>query len=152
MARCLLMIVIPLVNVKLTSVRGLLMWRRFRAATGIQGVSVMGGCCRLVITLEVSARWGVGVGIVSVSAGYLHTVGLLIGGRIIAAGDLDSGVCDAAAIDMSSNYRVGLLIDCYVMAAGDNSFGQCDVGDWEDIVAVAAGVGRRWGLVQTVEL
>jgi alpha-tubulin suppressor-like RCC1 family protein len=41
---------------------------------------------------------------------------------------------------------VGLRADGTVVAAGDNDYGQCEVGDWTDIVAVAAGNYHTVGL------
>lgn len=42
---------------------------------------------------------------------------------------------------LAAGYRhsVGLMSDGTVTAVGDNRYGACDVGDWRDIVAVAAG-------------
>jgi alpha-tubulin suppressor-like RCC1 family protein len=34
---------------------------------------------------------------------------------------------------------VGLQDNATVIAVGNNASGQCDVGDWEDIIQVAAG-------------
>lgn len=41
---------------------------------------------------------------------------------------------------------VGLKANGRVIAIGDNDFGQCDVGDWENIVAIAAGDWYTVGL------
>jgi hypothetical protein len=41
---------------------------------------------------------------------------------------------------------VGLKANGSVVAAGDNEDGQCDVGNWTDIIQVAAGCGHTVGL------
>ncbi|WP_371744523.1 hypothetical protein [Georgenia sp. TF02-10] len=45
----------------------------------------------------------------------------------------------SVAVGAGSYHTVGVTASGQVLAAGDNSHGQCDVGDWENIVAVAAG-------------
>ena len=46
-------------------------------------------------------------------------------------------------VEVASGFRhtVGLKSDGTVVAAGDNSAGQCNVGNWADIIQVAAGEG-----------
>jgi uncharacterized repeat protein (TIGR01451 family) len=49
-------------------------------------------------------------------------------------------------IAAGSEYIVGLKSDGTVIAIGDNFAGKCDVGDWTEIVQVAASVGHTVGL------
>ena len=58
----------------------------------------------------------------------------------IAAG---GGGTDA---DIGRGHTVGLREDKTVVAVGDNQYGQCDVGNWTDIVAIAAGQWHTVGL------
>ena len=43
-------------------------------------------------------------------------------------------------------HTLGIRADGTVVAAGYNNDGQCDVGEWADIVQVAAGLGHTVGL------
>lgn len=52
----------------------------------------------------------------------------------------------ACLIDAGPRHTVGVCADGRVIAVGANAKGQCDVGDWRDIVAVAAGNDYTVGL------
>jgi len=104
--------------------------------------------------------------VVAIATGWRHTVGLCANGEIkitgyrasnqlkeianhqsewqniiaIAAG---GGGTDA---DIGRGHTVGLREDKTVVAVGDNQYGQCDVGNWTDIVAIAAGQWHTVGL------
>jgi alpha-tubulin suppressor-like RCC1 family protein len=85
-------------------------------------------------------RW---TDIIQISAGQIHTVGLKSDGTVVAKG---SKVCWRGVGDWSHitqlaagmYHTVGLKTDGTVVAVGNNGDGQCNVGEWTDIVKVAA--------------
>lgn len=104
-------------------------------------------------------------GIVTVDTGWQHTVGLDKEGTIHITGnqaaDLKREIAEhrnewtgIVAIStggsignrLGRGHVVGLKSDGRVVAVGDNSEGQCNVGEWEDIVAIAAGDYHTVGL------
>ena len=87
----------------------------------------------------------------AVSAGYLHTIGLLENGAVRAAGHPEfwAGIehwTDIIAVAAGSHHSVGLKADGTVIATGRSEAGQCAVGRWRDIVAIAAGAAHTVGL------
>ena len=50
------------------------------------------------------------------------------------------------AANTGNSHTVGLQSDGTVVAVGWNKHGQCNVGDWCDIVAVAAGCAHTLGI------
>ncbi len=90
--------------------------------------------------------------IISVAAGNFFTLGLRQDGKVMAAGNNESGQCDVegwteiTAISAGLQHAVGLRRDGTVVAAGINDLGQCDVRGWRDIIAVSAGYGHTVGL------
>ena len=90
--------------------------------------------------------------IVTVSAGYEHTLGVKSDGTVVAAGENVFDQCEVAGwrdvIDVSAGtfHSLGLKNDGTVLGAGDNEDGQCNVGDWSDITQVAAGYHHSVGL------
>ena len=87
----------------------------------------------------------------AVSAGYLHTLGLLGNGTVRAAGHPEfwSGVenwTGITAVAAGSCHSVGLRADGTVVATGMSEAGQCEVNRWHDIVAIAAGAAHTVGL------
>ena len=77
--------------------------------------------------------------IVSVAAGFFHTVGLKADGTVAAAGWNDDGQCDVSgwrdivAVAAGEDHTAGLRADGTVAAVGDNYFGQCEVSGWRNI-------------------
>lgn len=47
-----------------------------------------------------------------------------------------------------NGHTVALHADGKVFAVGDNEYGQCEVGDWEHVVAIAAGDWHTVGLCE----
>ena len=88
----------------------------------------------------------------TISAGWVHMVGLKSDGTVVAVGKNDEGQCnvsdwtDIVAIYAGDCHTVGLKSDGTVVAVGSNSNGQCDVSDWTDIVAISAGYYHTVGL------
>lgn len=82
--------------------------------------------------------------IISVCAGYFHTVGLEADGTVVAVGSNAYGQCDVSewtniiAISAGDNFTVGLKSDGTVVATGENDWGQCDVSGLRNIVFVEA--------------
>jgi alpha-tubulin suppressor-like RCC1 family protein len=84
--------------------------------------------------------------IVQIEAGWVHTVGLLSNGDVVAAGDNAHGQCevtmwhDVVEIAAGGWNTAALTADGRVLVAGDNEYGQCDI-DWskENIVHIAMG-------------
>ena len=96
--------------------------------------------------------------IVAIATGWRHTVGLNSNGDVLITGygssrqfnqiqsnkDEWSHIIAIAAGGGNDNnigkgHTVGLREDGRVVAVGDNSFNQCEVGQWENIIAIAAG-------------
>ena len=101
------------------------------------------------IVYYVVADWK---GVVSISAGGDHVIGLKSDGTVVAAGKNGFGQCDVSewtdivAIAAGVGHTVGLKNDGTVVAAGWNDYVQCDVSDWTNIRAVSAGWGHTIGL------
>ena len=98
-------------------------------------------------------------GIVAVSAGDRHVVGLRSDGTLVAAGSNDTNQMDVGswydivAISAGDTHTVGLKADGTVVACGHNKYYQCDMqtlmrnaGD-KRIVAIAAGYGHTLALL-----
>jgi len=91
-------------------------------------------------------------GIVAVSGGYGHTVGLKTDGTVVAVGWNEDGQCevsdwtDIIAVSAGFYHTVGLKVDGTVVAAGKYKDGQCDVYRWSDIIAISAGWDHTVGL------
>jgi alpha-tubulin suppressor-like RCC1 family protein len=104
-------------------------------------------------------------GITQIAAGVSQTLGVKSDGTVVAAGNNTEGQCDVgnwtdiiqidtvggaytadSPIAIRYPHTVGLKADGTVVAVGNNEFGQCNVGDWADIVQVAAGTGHTVGL------
>ena len=83
--------------------------------------------------------------IVSIAAGYEHTVALHADGTVTAIGRNNLSQCevsewrDIIAICAGSEHTVGLRADGTVVATGKNVERQCNVNDWVDITAISAG-------------
>ena len=101
--------------------------------------------------------------IISVAAGWAHTVCAKANGMVLAVGDNKDGQCNVGGwrdiVSVSAGYyhTVGLKADGTVVAVGDNKSynpntkkmeyaGQCDTQDWRDIVSVSAGNSHTVGL------
>ncbi len=90
--------------------------------------------------------------IITVAAGYVHTVGLKKDVTVVATGNNNRGQCnvqdwtDIIAVAAGYDYTVGLKSDGTFVATGHNDKGQCDVQDWTDIIAVSAGYDYTVGL------
>ena len=88
----------------------------------------------------------------TVSAGFLHTVGLKSDGTVVTVGNNGTGQCDVSdwtdivAVSAGGFHTVGLKSDGTVVAVGSNYDGRCDVSRWKDIVAVSAGDDHTVGL------
>jgi hypothetical protein len=101
---------------------------------------------------------GIGwTGIVQVTAGAAHTVGVKSNGTVVAVGWNETGLCDVGGwtgivqVAAGGYHTVGLNTDGTVVAVGLNESGQCDVGNWTDIIQIAVG-GCGAGLGHTVGL
>lgn len=95
------------------------------------------------------------VGIVAISAGDCHAVGLRSDGTVIAAGSNYEGQCnvddwsDIVAVGAGMYHTVGLRSDGTVVATEIDSYddyGQSDVSSWTDIVAIGVGAYHTVGL------
>lgn len=90
--------------------------------------------------------------IVTVSAGYEHTLGVKADGTVVAAGDNVFDQCEVSGwedvVDVAAGtfHSLGLKKDGTVLAAGDNDDGQCNVDSWSNITAIAAGYHHSVGL------
>lgn len=101
--------------------------------------------------------------IVAIATGWRHTVGLDADGCVHITGYRSSNQLEEISKNQSAwsnivaiaaggggsvgtGHTVGLRADGTVVAVGDNSYGQCNVGEWTDIVAVAAGDWHTVGL------
>ena len=101
--------------------------------------------------------------IVAIATGWRHTVGLDSDGGIHITGYRSSNqlaeinknqsewsdiiaVAAGGGGSVGTGHTVGLRADGTVVAVGDNSYGQCNVGEWTDIVAIAAGDWHTVGL------
>ena len=94
----------------------------------------------------------------TIDGGQYHTVGLKVGGTVVAVGSdyVDAKYKGArkavedwtniVAICAGDNHTVGLRDDGTVVAVGYNEYGQCDVENWTDIVAISAGRCHTVGL------
>lgn len=88
----------------------------------------------------------------TIASGNGHTVGLKVGGTVVAVGDNEYGQCDVSswtnivAIAAGGGHTVGLKADGTVVAVGWNDDNQCIVSDWTDMVAIAAGGAHTVGL------
>ena len=88
----------------------------------------------------------------TVSASWIHTVGVRADGTVVAVGWNEDGECDVSdwrdiiAVSAGDGHTVGLRSDGTVVAVGENGYGKCDLSDWSDIVAVSAGSGHTVGL------
>ena len=88
----------------------------------------------------------------TVSASWIHTVGVRADGTVVAVGWNEDGECDVSdwqdiiAVSAGDGHTVGLRSDGTVVAVGENEYGQCDVSDWQDIIAVSAGSDYTVGL------
>jgi len=84
-------------------------------------------------------------GIVAMSAGDAHTVGLRSDGTVIATGDNSKGQCnvsgwkDIIMIATGSFHTVGLTVDGNTIATGDNFWGQCKISGLSGVIAIFAG-------------
>lgn len=94
-------------------------------------------------------------GIVAVSAGAVHTVGLREDGTVATTeytGSYYFGQCDVEdwteIVAVSAKYynTVGLRRDGTVVAVGWNKHGQCDVEEWNNIVEISSGGSHTVGL------
>lgn len=78
-------------------------------------------------------------GIVAVSAGYSHTIGLKADGTVVATGYDEYKQCDVldwvdiVAVSAGHNYTIGLKADGTLVATGSDRNRQCDVSDWTNI-------------------
>ena len=94
---------------------------------------------------------------VPLAAGRRHSLAVVDGGRVLAAGPPGAAECAVAcwsdvvavaagnvhaARNTGRSHSVGLRADGTVLAAGWNAHGQCEVTDWTEIVGVAAGWRR----------
>ena len=83
-------------------------------------------------------------GIVSISSGIGHVLGLKNDGKVVAFGDNEYGQCNVGdwtnivAIAAGGAFSVGLRCDGTVIATGLDNSGQCDLEDWKDIVVISA--------------
>ncbi len=101
--------------------------------------------------LQAASAWR---GIVSLSAGKEHLVGLRADGTVVAVGANVYGECnvgefsDIVSIDTGPYHTVGLRADGTVVAVGySNPLNQvCDVQDWKGIVSIAASATQTMGL------
>ena len=88
--------------------------------------------------------------IVSVAAGYEHTVGLRSDGTVVSTGDREESLVhewkNITAIAAGHDHTVGLRKDGTVVAVGNNLRGSCNVENWKDITAIAAGYRCTAGL------
>ena len=88
----------------------------------------------------------------TVSAGWLHSLGLKTDGTVVAAGSNYVGDyivedwTDIVAISAGLYSCLGLRTDGTVVTAGDTSNGRDDVQSWTDIVAIDAGGWHTVGL------
>ena len=82
--------------------------------------------------------------IVSVAAGYVHTLALLEDGNVVACGINSYGECnvfnwkDIVAIYAGTQFSAGLKMDGTVVVTGEGASGW-DLSDWTDIVNLADG-------------
>ncbi len=96
--------------------------------------------------------WGIITDRDTISANYVHTVGLKNDGTVVAVGYNEQGQCkvdqwtDIVAVSTGAGHTVGLRYDGTVVAVGYNAQGQCDVDAWTDIVSVSAGYYHTVGI------
>ena len=85
--------------------------------------------------------------IISVSAGWEHTLGLCWDGTVVSTSYYPvEDWKNIVAVSAGGFHVVGLQADGTVVAVGDNSEGQCDVEKWENIIAISAGQRHTVGL------
>lgn len=91
----------------------------------------------------------------TIGAGRLHTVALLVDGTVVIAGDTEHGQGDGVedwkdiiAVSASFDHTVGLKADGTVVDVGNNgvTYPTSDVSGWTDIVAIWAGYTAVVGL------
>lgn len=81
-------------------------------------------------------------GIVAVSIGGKHVLGLRGDGTVLARGDNSFGQCNVTgwkgikAISTGEDYSIGIRSDGTVVATGHNIMRCCEVNDWNDIVQI----------------
>jgi len=92
--------------------------------------------------------------LVQISGGGYHTVGLKVGGAVVAAGYDDYGQTEVSnwtnvkQVAAGESHTVGLKADPNgtVIAVGRNDSGQCNVAGWANIKQIAAGYRHTVGL------
>lgn len=89
--------------------------------------------------------------VVTVAAGYSHTVALRKNGTVVSCGGLDDGECNTdnwenIVMISAGEHTVGLKSDCTVVACGNNKYGECNVSEWKSIIGIAAGADHTVGL------
>ena len=88
----------------------------------------------------------------TISAGYLHTVGLKSDGTVVAVGSGTDGNnnvekwTDIVAVSAGAGNTVGLRSNGTVVAVGSNTDGKNNVEEWTDIVAVSTNRFHTVGL------
>ena len=110
--------------------------------------------------------WGLGVvvgqealsGLMEVTAGTIHGLGLKADGSVVAWGDNEGGQCnlpvpntDFTAVAAGRSHSLGLKADGSIVAWGSNFYGQCGVPSPNtDFTAVAAGLQYSLGLTRII--
>ena len=96
--------------------------------------------------------------IIAIATGWRHTVGLNSEGNVLITGYGSSRQLNQINVNKDEwtdiiaiaagggdnsapgkGHTVGLRSDGKVVAVGDNSYNQCEVGEWENVIAIAAG-------------
>ena len=116
------------------------------------GISVRGrifATCKDKFERDIATQWN---GVLSLSMGECHVLGLKENGTVLACGDNTYSQCDVAdwkyvkKVVASGWHSLGLRDDGTVLACGNGNYGQCDVTCWRDLVDVAAGRQHTVGL------